>query len=411
MSADLTLQTPEISTVAADPTPAAPYLSLILKVTERCNLACPYCYFFFGGDESYKQHPPFMDETTLESVVAFILDARSKHGFRHVRLGIHGGEPLLMKKDRFSAMCRRFREALGDEPTLTLCIQTNGVLVDTGWVDIFSEFQVRVGVSIDGPAHIHDRNRVTKRGAGSYAATEKGWQLMQQAHQTGCMPPPSILCVVSPKEDGGAIFMHFAQVMKAGAVNFLLPDSTHDALPFSPGVVDDCARFLTEVSRAWASGGVGGVRVRVLDEIIGPLLNDELYRRSAQRPSPLNQVCVSSNGDLCPDDVIRTYAPHFADTGLNIREHRFSDVAAHPAWRALADATLPQQCAQCNWRDICGGGMLQHRFSKRKQFDNVSIYCSALMAVHNRMAAQLIKGGFPVAELEGRLTRFLGRPV
>ncbi len=411
MSSGVIMRAPGSAPVALAASPAAPYLSLILKVTERCNLACPYCYFFFGGDESYKAHPPFMDEGVLESVVAFILDARGKHGFRHVRIGIHGGEPLLMKKERFVAMCRLFREALGDEPALTLCIQTNGALVDEAWVEIFGQYQIRVGVSIDGPEHIHDRNRITKRGAGSYAATEKGWQLMQQAHQAGRMHPPSILCVVSPKEDGAAIFRHFVQVLKAGAVNFLLPDMTHDALPFSPGVVDDCARFLNEVSRAWARGEAGGVHVRVLDEIAGPLLNDELYRRSAQRPSPLNQVCVSSNGDLCPDDVIRTYAPRFADTGLNIREHRFSDVTAHPAWRALAETPLPQQCEQCTWRDICGGGMLQHRFSKRRQFDNASIYCSALMTVHTRMAAQLVKGGLSIVELEERLSRFLGRPV
>jgi hypothetical protein len=33
------------------------------------------------------------------------------------------------------------------------------------------------------------------------------------------------------------------------------------------------------------------------------------------------------------------------------------------------------------------------------------------MAVHNRVAAQLVKGGVPVVELQGRLTRFLGRSV
>jgi uncharacterized protein len=402
---------PAAAPVASRQSQPEPYLSLILKVTERCNLACPYCYFFFGGDESYKEHPPFMDEATLDHVLAFILDARAKHGFRHVRIGIHGGEPLLMKKERFASMCRQFRAALGNDPALTLGVQTNGVLVDEEWVDIFSEFRVRVGVSVDGPEHIHDRNRITKRGKGSYAVTEKGWHLMQQAHEAGRMHPPTILCVVSPKEDGEMIFTHFVKVMKTKAVNFLLPDSTHDALPFSPGVVDECARFLAEVSRVWARGEARGVHVRVLDDIAGPLLNDELYRRSVERPSPLNQVCVSSNGDLCPDDVIRTYEPQFADTGLNIRQHRFSDVAAHPAWRSLAETPLPESCEQCTWRDICGGGLLQHRFSKRRQFDNPSIYCGALMAVHNRVAAQLVKGGVPVVELQGRLTRFLGRSV
>ncbi|HEV2739171.1 MAG TPA: hypothetical protein VGU66_11380, partial [Candidatus Elarobacter sp.] len=38
------------------------FLSVVLKVAERCNLACPYCYFFFGGDDSYLLHPAFISD-------------------------------------------------------------------------------------------------------------------------------------------------------------------------------------------------------------------------------------------------------------------------------------------------------------------------------------------------------------
>ena len=34
------------------------FVEVILKTAERCNLNCSYCYFFHGGDDSYKKHPP-----------------------------------------------------------------------------------------------------------------------------------------------------------------------------------------------------------------------------------------------------------------------------------------------------------------------------------------------------------------
>jgi uncharacterized protein len=38
---------------------------IILKTVERCNLNCKYCYFFNGGDESYKKHPAFISKNVI----------------------------------------------------------------------------------------------------------------------------------------------------------------------------------------------------------------------------------------------------------------------------------------------------------------------------------------------------------
>ena len=49
-------------------------LHIILKISERCNLACTYCYFFEGGDDSWKKHTPIIKYVTLEKLTAFIAE-------------------------------------------------------------------------------------------------------------------------------------------------------------------------------------------------------------------------------------------------------------------------------------------------------------------------------------------------
>src|SRR5690606_6399894 len=75
-------------------------LEIILKVAERCNIACRYCYFFFGGDESYKDNPAYIANETIADFAAFIKDAVDVYGIERLRLIIHGGEPLMIKKSR-----------------------------------------------------------------------------------------------------------------------------------------------------------------------------------------------------------------------------------------------------------------------------------------------------------------------
>src|SRR5947209_5971873 len=57
-------------------------------------------------------------------------------------------------------------------------VQTNGTLINEQWCDFFAEYNFTVGVSIDGPAVIHDRQRLTLLGRPSFAQVERGIDLL-----------------------------------------------------------------------------------------------------------------------------------------------------------------------------------------------------------------------------------------
>lgn len=384
------------------------FLSIILKVTERCNLACPYCYFFFSGDESYQQHPPLIAANTVTDVIAFIRKAVLDMDIRQVRIGLHGGEPLLMKVDKFAELCEQFRSALDPICDLMLVVQTNGVLVDQEWVDLFARFQVRVGVSIDGDEAVHNIFRITKKGRGTYAETRRGWELLNRAMAERVIPSATILCVVSPQQSGAKILKHFAEELKATGVNFLLPDVTHDSPAATERYIRGCGDFLVDVVNTWAelSSRKIKITVRWIDEIVGALMDDDLCRGSAtHKYEPLGQFVVSSNGEIAPDDVIRGLDPRFRSFHFNVGHSGHAEVQGSPVWQELegAQRTLAAECQGCIWKNICRGGAYQHRFSGKNGFDNPSVYCPSLKRFYAHLTRQVIAAGYPVDKIERRL--------
>lgn len=395
----------ELESPAAPPRIKSGYLSVVLKVSERCNLACPYCYFFFGGDDTYKKHPPFIGERTVDAAIEFITRLKHDGGVRQVRVGFHGGEPLLVKKQRFREMCAAFRAGLGDDPDLALVLQTNGVLIDREWVDVFGEFDVRIGVSIDGTEAMHDSTRVTRKGLGTYAQTRQGWQYLIEAAAQGRIREPSILCVVSPGHSGGEVFRHFAGELQARSMNFLLPDVTYDTPGLSSEFFRGCGDFLIDVCREWFASERRDVSVRFLNEALGPLISDELMHHAQAKHDPLGQVCISSSGSVCPDDVIRAYAAHFSETGEHVEHSSLESIERAASWMELRRAyeRLPEGCADCTWRALCRGGELQHRYSRARAFDNPSIHCDSLKRVYAYVVSRLLASGYSAADVSRRL--------
>ncbi|MBB2484686.1 radical SAM protein [Mitsuaria sp. WAJ17] len=394
--------------------PAAPVqrfhtLSVILKVTERCNLACPYCYFYFSGDDTHREHPAFADDEMLSRTLAFILDAVREQGIRQVQIGLHGGEPLLLKPARFDALCQTLRDAIEPVCELMLLVQTNGVLLDARWVEILSRHRIRVGVSIDGDAQAHDRTRITKKGRGTYAETLRGWRLLNEAVKEGRAASASILAVVAPDRCGAATYRHFREALDADGMNFLLPDLTHDAPEASPAHIEACGDFLIGVYNAWVELGGSSTRgsVRFIEELVGPLLDDQLCRRAAlgRRVLP-NQFAISTDGEICPDDVIRGFAPRLRQLPYRVGIDSAAALRETPVWLELIEAqsSLPAACSGCLWRNVCGGGALAHRYSHANGFDNPSVYCAGLKKLYRHVAWSLIQAGASEDAIERRLT-------
>jgi uncharacterized protein len=379
-------------------------LNIVFKISERCNLKCDYCYFFFGGDDTWKLHPPTVPEQVIEHLGAFAARAACDYGLEAITLIFHGGEPLLMKRQRFSDMCEKLR-GYENGFRFDFGLQTNGVLVDDQWISLFERYKVSVGVSLDGTRAINDLHRLDQRGRSSYDRTISGLRRMQEAAVQGRMSAPGLLSVINPAADGGEVYRHFVHDLGAKRMSFLTPDYTWDS-EVGDDVIRGVERFLVASLRAWLADKNPKIRIRVFSELLSAMIDPHAMELlQAYRDDYRNIISVSSNGDLGPEDTIKTLDPRFASMGLNVARNDLKELVESDVWREQADAAIqrPKACEGCGWWKICKAGRPINRYSKALGFGNHSLYCSGLKDVYAEIAAFLMRNGAQFSEIASRL--------
>lgn len=138
--------------------------TLVLEVAQDCNLRCTYCYADAG---TYGAAPCLLAPDMARRAVRYLLQHSGER--EHLTLIFFGGEPLM----NMPAIRAAVSEAVscGGEmgKKVHFSLTTNGTLLDPEIVRFLHENRVAVAVSLDGPAHVHDRNRPDAQGQGSYA--------------------------------------------------------------------------------------------------------------------------------------------------------------------------------------------------------------------------------------------------
>lgn len=378
-------------------------LEVILKITERCNIDCTYCYFFHGEDQSFRWHPTSMAMETIDAIGAFLREGVNALALNEVMISLHGGEPLLLGKARFASLCERLSNALTPVTNLIFCIQTNAMLIDQGWIDLFEKYHVLIGVSMDGPAEYHDAARVDFKGRGTYQRVVRGVQLLHLAAAQGRIEKPGVLCVINPTYSAAKIYRHFVDDMGFEAIDFLLPHETHDS--FSPGEnPESYGRYLCEIFDLWKEDDNPALHVRVLVSIFSLLLGGpSLVSGYGTQLSTV--IVIGSDGSLGPEDSLRACGEHISQSGMHIQSTTLQQYLKSTLVTKLENAyyDLHETCLHCCWANVCGGGALVNRYSKATDFKNPSVFCAGLKLIYAHVATHLLAQGLPIAELQEAL--------
>ncbi|WP_082578624.1 radical SAM protein [Lysobacter sp. Root690] len=379
-------------------------LNVVFKITERCNLKCSYCYFFFSGDDSWKRHPPLVGLDVVRHLARFCKVAARDYGIERIALIFHGGEPLLMKRARFAEICDLLR-AEEDGFAFDFGMQTNGALLNEEWVGLFERYRVSVGVSLDGTRDINDLHRLDMKGRSTYEQTVSGLRLLQAAARAGRIAPPGILSVINPEADGAATYRHFVDDLSVKNINFLSPDHRYDS-GASADIVGGVERFMLSALREWLKDKDPSVRVRMYSEILAGLSDTRAAHQLHEFIHDYrNIVAVSSNGDLGPEDTLHGLDPRFVDMGMNVATHELSDLFQSGIWseQQVAAMARPAACRDCDWWRICRGGKPANRYASINGFDNPSLYCNGLQQMYAEVGAFLVRNGMPIKDIVARL--------
>jgi uncharacterized protein len=141
-----------------------PVTSLALDLSGHCNLACRYC----AESATQPQHRPRMERGLLQRALALLEPQLDAGTATSIRLG--SGEPLLAKPllRELDRWLRKRRQ--GGRAVPEVFVTTNGTLLDPATRDWLAATGWRIKVSLDGPAAIHDRWRVSAKGRPTYEA-------------------------------------------------------------------------------------------------------------------------------------------------------------------------------------------------------------------------------------------------
>lgn len=356
---------------------------VILKVAQRCNLDCTYCYVYNRGDESWKTRTPVISERVVRQLARRIQDHCSDHRLSCFTVELHGGEPLLLGKRRMRQLLEILSQEAGVELRFTL--QTNGVLLDEEWVDLFARYDLSFGISLDGPPKVADRRRpMRKDGSGSTQRVINNIHRLARDSAAFSRLFGGCLCVIDPDTDGAALVDWFAE-QEIEAVDFLLPDGNRANLPEGWTGVEPYRRFLISAFDHWYGMGERAPRIRKFEQMLTGLLGGRVVLDALG--GALEQMCVvETDGSIGVSDVARLCGGDFSTDIMNIFDH---PLEAHAERYRLGDVqAVSRRCAACGQLAACGGGYLPHRFDGTG-FDNPSLYCEALFAVGERMTESL----------------------
>jgi len=278
-----------------------------------------------------------------------------------IRFSWHGGEPTALGLDFFRRAVELQREHLPPRRSIANGIQTNGTLLDEAWCRFLAEEGFAVGLSMDGPAEMHDMFRVTKDGEPTHGLVMRGYRLLQR-HGV----PTDILCVVNAYNVRFPLEVYrFLRGIGAQYISFLPmvePDPEAeggvDTMSVQPGAWGE---FLCAVFDEWRAHDIGKVRVQIFEEATRTAFGQE-HSLCIFRPTCGDIPVVEHNGDFYSCD-------HYVDEGHrlgNITETPLVELLESPEQRAFGEAkldSLPRICRGCEVRDMCNGECPKNRFT------------------------------------------------
>ncbi|HEX4816261.1 MAG TPA: FxsB family cyclophane-forming radical SAM/SPASM peptide maturase, partial [Nonomuraea sp.] len=350
-----------------------------LKIHSRCNLACSYCYMYEMADQGWRRQPRRMSQSTIDAVAARIAEHARMNHLSHVDVILHGGEPLLAGADHIRYAVTAVRTAVDPGVTVNVQVQTNGMLLDSVFLELFDELGVAVAVSLDGDREANDRHRRGPAGQSSYDRVHAGLTTLTSPAFRHLFN--GLLCTVDLRNDP---VRTYEALLAYGppTMDLLLPHGTWETPP--PGRRTDSedtpyGDWLVAVFDRWYHAPERETGLRLFDEIIRLVLGRP-SRSEVVGLSAVAVVVVETDGAIEQVDSLKSAYDGATRTPLHVGAHPFDAALMLPsiAARQIGVRALSSECRTCEIRRVCGAGLYPHRYRPGTGFANPSVYCRDL---------------------------------
>lgn len=392
----VTIAGPESNLTMPSSGPVPRITSLLIKPASAvCNLDCSYCFYLDRDADPYKELPARkMSDEVLERLV----DTYLFYSYPNSTFAFQGGEPTLAGLPFFTRLVELQKQYGRDGQNVSNALQTNGVLIDKDWCQLFHQYNWLIGLSLDGPEEINDLYRFNKAGRGTWKQVMRALETMQKEKVEF-----NILCVLSqanvekPKElykFWKSLGLDNVQYIPLAEFN---PDGSRMPFTITP---EQYGRFLVETFEQWWPDR-RKMRIRFFDNLAESL--------AGQKPGSctMHETCdsycvVEYNGDIYPCDFFvespwrlgNIMIDGWGEIARKVKRYSFA------AKKTLAHPT----CQMCEYQSICHGGCPKFRHGPHKRFEDLDYFCQSYKMIFSRAVGPLRD---EVAKLLGQEAREL----
>lgn len=338
----------------SDPSPPVrgPQLLLVKPASGDCNLDCAYCFYTCKAQLYPSAASHRMSPAVLERMIAsFMQLPLPQHTFAW-----QGGEPTLLGREFFERVTALQVRYGAPGAAVANGLQTNATLIDDPFAAHLAAYRFLVGVSLDGPAEIHDVYRTGRSGQGSHAAVLRGVGALRR-HGAAL----NALTLVSQANVRRAQEVYRYLVGEGWSHHQYIPCVEHDPSgALQPFAIEGEAwgRFLCELFEAWYPRDVGRISVRHFDALLDRLAPGGTSLCTLGRDC-CQYLVVEHTGDLYPCDFF-VEAPRRIG---NLMSMSWAQALAAPTYRTFGAQKVRWHpaCADCPYLDLCAGDCLKHR--------------------------------------------------
>jgi len=367
--------------------------TVVLQPTPFCNINCRYCYL------------PQRDAKTvmaLETVIA-IFEKIFAAGWASPYLTViwHAGEPLVLPTSYYQAAFEAIETLRPSGIELRHSIQTNGMLIDREWCDLIKKWHIGVGVSVDGPRHMHDANRVTRAGKGTFDKTIAGIRLLRRENVP--FHVITVLTAASMSAPDELLDFYVSEGIDDVCFNVEESEGTYvSGLLASGNAADSFRDFL---DRFWTMSRKSSriQFIREIDGMIPRIFRPEQSCAENAQVTPFGMVNIDCHGNVSSfsPELLGYKNTKYNDFIVgNILTESLEDMMRSPAMQAMTrdiSAGVEMCRKECDYFSVCGGGAPVNKLAENGSFaSSRTVFCSLVQIVPTDLilhALERLEGG------------------
>ena len=346
---------------------------LVIQPTPFCNIDCSYCYLPDRRSKAVVSHATLSNLFSQVFASGWVRDGLS--------VVWHAGEPMVLPIGFYRDTFRAIDALKPASISVSHAFQTNGTLIDDAWCDFLNEAGIGIGVSIDGPKHLHDRHRLTRSGQGTFDRTIAGIRrLRRRGVPFHVISVLSSLSLQSPTE---MFDFYVSEGIEEVCFNVEESEGSHVSSTFAQDDVEaSFYRFMHEFWRLSAANPGKLTFIREIDHTVRQVLRpqDAITANQLIEPFAVTSMDVAGNISTFSPELLGLKSADYGDFLLgNINTDRLVDLLERPNLARMrrdidAGVTLCRQ--HCQYFSVCGGGEPVNKLSENGTFVSTeTTYC------------------------------------